>query len=90
MKLRFLYRGKINSFLKSSIIHKFSAVEGFRKSRGWWTEVWNEGHLLPVIVNCITDVNGDFTRESYGVYIENIKDDADERSLGTTSRETLW
>ena len=46
--------------------------------------------MLPVVVNQVTDLKGDFTRIPNGVYVQYVQDYADQRTLRTASWETFW
>ena len=45
--------------------------------------------MLPVVVEEVTDLQGDFTRVANGVDVENVQYNTNQCSLGTTSIETL-
>ena len=75
----------INSLLDGGIIHVLSRVESHRERDGVGGKVRENTDVLPVLVDDVTDLQGDFTRISNRVDVEDIKDDADEGSLGTTS-----
>ena len=49
----------------------------------------NRGHLLPILVNYITEVDSDFSRESNGINIKDIQNHADQSSLRTATRKTF-
>ena len=48
-------------------------------------KVRNGADILPVVVDHVTYLQGNFARIANRVDVDDVKDDANERSLGTTS-----